>query len=110
GSAPNNCTPTGRSSAGKFSISLVCWLRCNMPSAETNSVTNTSAPCSLQSRRKIESVTPAIGARQRGCVLLNQESIGELAFYQHLVSGQTWAECTTPDVASERSSLCRSIL
>src|SRR5271157_721817 len=42
-------------------------------------------------------------------MLLNQGSIGEVAFYQHLVSGQTWFRSgrPTPDVVSESSSLCR---
>jgi hypothetical protein len=38
-------------------------VRCRMPSAETNSVTITSAPSSLQIWRNTTSVTPAIGAR-----------------------------------------------
>ena len=43
-----------------------------MPSAETNSVTMTSTPSSLQMVRKIGSVTPAIGARNNGkSVLIN---------------------------------------
>jgi hypothetical protein len=37
-----------------------------MPSAETNSVVRISAPFSLQMVRKIEFVTPAIGARKSG--------------------------------------------
>src|ERR1700730_3326545 len=63
GSAPKSWTPIGRSSGRNDTISRVRWFRWRIPSAETNSVTTTSAPYSLHNRRKTESVTPAIGAR-----------------------------------------------
>ena len=63
GSAPNSCTPSGRSASTNSRYSSVRSLRLKMPSALTNSVTITSAPCSFASWRKMESVTPAIGAR-----------------------------------------------
>jgi hypothetical protein len=63
GSAPKSCTPSGRSASQNSRYSSVRSLRRKMPSAETNSVTITSAPCSLQSWRKMVSVTPAMGAR-----------------------------------------------
>ncbi len=62
-SAPNNCTPQGRCSSVNsvyFRVRSSCLM---MPSADTNSVTMTSAPNSLQIVRNTTSVTPAIGAR-----------------------------------------------
>ena len=67
GSPPKSCTPNGRSvSASNSMYSWVRSLRWRMPSAETNSVVSTSAPCALQSWRNVVSVTPAIGARNKG--------------------------------------------
>ena len=63
GSAPKSCTPSGRSAGSNSRYSSVRSLRRKMPSALTNSVTMTSAPCSLASCRNTVSVTPAIGAR-----------------------------------------------
>ena len=62
-SAPNNWTPTDRCSSVNSVYFRVRSSACMIPSAETNSVTITSAPSSLQIWRKITSVTPAIGAR-----------------------------------------------
>src|SRR5204863_412377 len=60
---PKSCTPMGRSHSSKSRYSRVRSFRRKTPSDETNSVTRTSAPRSLQSCRKILSDTPAIGAR-----------------------------------------------
>src|SRR4051812_43869580 len=66
GSAPNNCTPTGRSIGSKSRYSRVRSFRLKIPSEETNSVVSTSAPCSLQIWRNTLSETPAMGARNKG--------------------------------------------
>src|SRR5437773_8678911 len=65
-SPPKSCTPIGRSTSSKSRYSRVRSCRRKIPSAETNSVVRTSAPCSLHSWRKILSETPAIGARKSG--------------------------------------------
>jgi branched-subunit amino acid ABC-type transport system permease component len=60
---PKSWTPIGRSHSSKSRYSRVRSFRRKTPSAETNSVTSTSAPRSLQNWRKILSDTPAMGAR-----------------------------------------------
>jgi hypothetical protein len=63
GVAPKICTPIGRWVAVKSTISHALALSRIKASDWTNSVTMTSAPCSLQSCRKAMSVRRAIGAR-----------------------------------------------
>lgn len=75
-SAPKSWTPSGRWESVNSVYLRVRWSWRMMPSAETNSVTMASAPSSLQMWRKTMSVTPAIGARNRGGeVFWNQGSI-----------------------------------
>ena len=62
-SPPKIWTPQGRCSSVNSVYFLVRSSCLMMPSAETNSVTMTSAPSSLQIERNTTSVTPAIGAR-----------------------------------------------
>lgn len=62
-SAPKIWIPSGRCSSLNSVYFLVYSSRCMMPSAETNSVTTTSAPSSLQMVLNTTSVTPAMGAR-----------------------------------------------
>ena len=63
GVAPKICTPMGRWPSVKSTISQALALSRTKASDWTNSVTITSAPCSLQSCRKATSVWRAIGAR-----------------------------------------------
>ena len=63
GLAPKICTPIGRCCSVKSTVSHSLGSSRMSASDCTNSVTMTSAPCSLQNCRKTMSVTRAIGAR-----------------------------------------------
>ena len=63
---PKICTPIGRCASLKSTVSHNRSSPRINASACTNSVTITSAPCSLQNCRKTMSVNRAIGAKYRG--------------------------------------------
>ena len=78
-SAPKSWMPMGRCDSSILVYLLFLSHAWRMPSAETNSVTITSAPSSLQMVRKMGSVTPAMGARNSGkSVLMKGRGKGDV--------------------------------
>src|SRR5699024_709058 len=66
GSEPKICTPTGASLSSVSRRGIVFLLPYQSALALIISVTTASQPCSLHSRRKARSVTPAMGPRMTG--------------------------------------------